>query len=97
MNFLQPKIFFLKHHTTWPLNELTTPIILCMTDALGEWALRNAECSRPVWVDLATISNPSDLEMLIIQERDSKNMRIDDSTLLRISLQIIGQNDISKS
>lgn len=32
--------FFSRHFKTWDLRKLEDPFLLCMTDALGEWALK---------------------------------------------------------
>lgn len=79
--------FFSRHHKTWFLSDKSAPLVLCMTDALGEWALRHAEEGNPVWRLLAEIDDVSDLESLVRQERLSRSMRIDDTTLVRLSFQ----------
>lgn len=95
--FIEAPDFFLKRRTTWPINKLTKPVVLCMTDALGEWALRGSECGRPVWRDLSAVSNSLDFAVLVNSGRHFRNMRIDDSTLLRVALEIDSQNELSKS
>ena len=77
--------FFPRHHKAWSLTGKMTPIILCMTDALGEWAFRKAEEGNPVWKILAGIEDASALEALVQRERQARNMRIDDTTLVTLS------------
>jgi len=74
---------FLKTYSRWcPITRKT--IILCMTDALAEWALRRKEKKRPVWETLCRISDQAALEALVEGERKAREMRVDDSTLLVI-------------
>ncbi|MGV8991270.1 MAG: hypothetical protein ACOH1Q_07685 [Thiobacillus sp.] len=79
--------FFPRHHKTWCITDKSAPLVLCMTDALGEWALRRAEEGESVWQMLVEIENVSELESLVLQERLSRSMRIDDTTLVRLSFQ----------
>ncbi|MCC7006385.1 MAG: hypothetical protein IT497_07055 [Ottowia sp.] len=82
--FFQAKDFFSKHHKTWRLKSTRAPLLLCMTDALGEWALRNAHDGTPKWETLSSISKLSQLESLVLSEREAKSMRTDDVTLIAI-------------
>jgi hypothetical protein len=83
-SFFSSPDFFSQHLKTWPISGRTSPIILCMTDALGEWALRNAQDDRLVWKMLNGIEKESDLEALVIRERQASNMRTDDTTLVKL-------------
>ncbi len=86
--------FFSRHHKTWCIKDRSSPVILCMTDALGEWALRHAQEGRPVWQMLAGIEDVLSLETLVIQERLTRSMRIDDTTLVRLSFASADGNDL---
>jgi len=57
------------------------PVLLCMTDALGEWAVRAAKESAENLTRLASIATYEDLLELVVSERAAKRMRVDDSTL----------------
>jgi len=92
--FFSSPDFFSRHHKTWCIKDRTAPIVLCMTDALGEWALRHAQEGRPVWQMLAGIEDVPGLKALVIQERLTKNMRIDDTTLVRLSFATADGNDL---
>lgn len=92
--FFNTPDFFSRHHKTWSIKDRATPIVLCMTDALAEWALRNAEEGRPMWQALTEIGDISDLEALVLQERFAKNMRIDDTTLVHLSFAAPGRNEL---
>jgi Protein phosphatase 2C len=80
------------HHRTWSIRERGAPMVLCMTDALAEWALRNEEEGRPVWGVLAGVDRVSDLENLVRRERQARAIRIDDTTLVRVSFGRLGRD-----
>lgn len=92
--FFSSPDFFSRHHKTWCITDRTAPVVLCMTDALGEWALRHAQHGRPVWQLLAGIEDVSDLEALVRQERLTRSMRIDDMTLVRLSFATADRNEL---
>lgn len=79
--FLEEKDFISSHSKTVSLTQYEKPTLLLMTDALGQWALRNQEQGTPVWSLLYNIKKPQ-LKKLIIEERQQKRMRTDDVTLL---------------
>jgi hypothetical protein len=56
-----------------------------MTDAMGEWALRHDECGRPVWSELLAVDDQPGLDALVAEARQSRDMRVDDVTLVRLS------------
>ena len=68
----------------WDLKYLVHPVILCMTDSLGEWMLRNYENKNPKWAELLELNDESALKDLVRREWDLKEMRKDDITLIRI-------------
>lgn len=74
--------FYQRHQISWDLQPRTTPILLCMTDALGQWALRMALSGDGAWTRLVGIDSVDALSELVITERAAKRMRIDDSTLV---------------
>jgi hypothetical protein len=77
--------FGAKHRKKWNFEGFKEPNILCMTDALGQWALRMAETGKPRWDFLRSINNEDSFKDFILLERASKSMRIDDTTLIAIS------------
>lgn len=83
--FVSLEEFPTKYQKLWSLQGKINPIILCMTDALGEWALRHSQESDPRWQQLAQIRDVTELEELVIQEREAKSLRVDDTTLVSIS------------
>jgi hypothetical protein len=86
-SFIASPDFFSRHLKVWPITGRKAPIVLCMTDGLGEWALRSAQQGQPMWQILAEIKESSVLEKLVLQERKAKNMRIDDVTLVKLSFE----------
>lgn len=86
-NFLYDSKFFSQHQRTWSLKDLFKPTLLCMTDALGEWAFRMAQDNSPQWETLLSINSLPQLEELVLNERAKKLMRIDDVTLVSIALE----------
>lgn len=80
--FVGERGFWSAHGTTFHLNELKQPLLLCMTDALGEWTLRNTHSGGPGLSRLTTMGSEEALVALVVGERQAKRMRIDDSTLL---------------
>jgi hypothetical protein len=81
-SFLSSSDFYSSHFKQWTLSERQSPTVLCMTDALAEWALRNAEKGEPSWEMLKSINDISQLEELVLTEREKKNMRVDDVSLV---------------
>ena len=73
-----------KYKDGWDLESLDHPVILCMTDSLGEWMLRNYENKNPKWAELLELNDESALKDLVRREWDLKEMRKDDITLIRI-------------
>lgn len=67
--------------------ELGAPRLLCLTDALGEWALRSLRDKDSGIVDLLSLQSEEQLAELVLRERAAKRMRIDDSTLLVLSFE----------
>ena len=69
------------HKVKWPLVP-GEHLLLLMTDALGAWSLKRAEVGVPVWSVLSNIRTFKELKDLVVQERRSKSMRVDDTTLI---------------
>lgn len=67
------------------LNEYVNPRLYCMTDALGEWALRHALASTEGLKKLFSLATEQELCELVVEERSAKRMRVDDSTLIILS------------
>lgn len=87
-SFFGKSNFFSQHHKTWDLKQLSNPTLLCMTDALGEWALRMVVENTPQWGYLLSIKDTTQLEALVLSEREKKIMRVDDVTLISVALEL---------
>jgi len=85
--FISEHDFFCRHHKTWNLGPLESPIVLCMTDALGEWALRQLQEGTPQWETLMSIRNVTQLQSFVSTEREHRRMRVDDVTLVSIAFE----------
>lgn len=66
----------------WPTEGLADLVLLGMTDALAEWALRRAATGRAVWAELREVRSQSELAALVERERAARAMRVDDVTLV---------------
>lgn len=87
-SFFDSPDFFSTHHRTWSIVDKRRPILLCMTDALGEWALRLAQEGTPQWHLLASMNDVTLLQSLVVEERAHKRMRIDDVTLVCVEFAV---------
>ena len=83
-DFFNPEYLAQQTHV-FDLYELETPILYCMTDALGEWALRQVTEGKGVDV-ISKITSQDALTNLVIEEREGRRMRVDDSTLIIITV-----------
>lgn len=79
--------FWTSHGRIFHLEGLVAPRLLCMTDALGEWALKEALSGGPGFAELLSMQSEEQLSELVVRERAEKRMRIDDSTLLVLSFE----------
>ncbi|PLR52621.1 hypothetical protein [Chimaeribacter arupi] len=83
--FVGDSNFWTRHGKTFYLEGLAQPRLLCMTDALGEWALKQALAEDAGFIELLSLQTEEQLAELVLKERAAKRMRIDDSTLLVLS------------
>lgn len=84
-DFIGESGFWTRHGKTFYLEKLTRPGLLCMTDALGEWALKQAMAEEAGFIELLSIQTEKQLTDLVLRERAAKRMCIDDSTLVILS------------
>jgi hypothetical protein len=73
-------------HHTWRTTGLSQPVLLCMTDGLAEWAIRESAGGRRVWEELVEIDALESLQRLVSLERGAHNMRVDDVVLAAVAL-----------
>lgn len=84
-DFIAETGFCEKTVKTIHLNEYVNPRLYCMTDALGEWALRHALANTDGLARLSSLTTEQELCELVVEERAAKRMRVDDSTLIILS------------
>jgi hypothetical protein len=84
-DFIAATGFCEKSVKTIHLSEYANPRLYCMTDALGEWALRHALASTDGLGRLSALTTEQELCELVVEERSAKRMRVDDSTLIILS------------
>lgn len=84
-SFLDQLDFYAEHSMTWSVDRAEHPVVLCMTDALGEWAIKMEEEGDPQWENLLSITEITQLEVLVIEEREKRRMRVDDVTLVSLA------------
>lgn len=82
--FILEQDFQLNHRRSWNLADIDQPSLLCMTDALAEWALRMETQGDSKWEALLSISDVSELESLVLNEQREKRMHVDDVTLISV-------------
>ncbi|MTI11828.1 protein phosphatase 2C domain-containing protein [Sansalvadorimonas verongulae] len=95
--FILEPDYQLNHRKSWNLADFDQPALLCMTDALAEWALRMETQGDSKWETLLSISELSELESLVLNERREKRMHIDDVTLISVLLDRGKADDIPNS
>lgn len=67
----------------WSYAETRPLFLLCLTDALGAWLLRNMEAGNSAALEiLLAVRSNEELAELVEREREAKSMRRDDSTLV---------------
>lgn len=80
--FVSGAEFWTTHGTHFELDGLETPRLICVTDALGEWVLRQTRANGDALARLLALTTQEELVALVVEERHAGRMRIDDSTLL---------------
>jgi hypothetical protein len=80
--FTRAPEFEMMARATLHLSAFEDPMLLCMTDALGEWTLRMSREEPERLVELLAIRSEAELASLVSAERTAKRMRVDDSTLI---------------
>ncbi|NBT25051.1 MAG: hypothetical protein EBT09_00540 [Actinobacteria bacterium] len=77
----------------WDLSGWDEPILLCMTDALAQWALHRdtqagIRTGSDVWTILAGLRTTEQLRSLVRAEQSTRSMRIDDVTLVTLQARV---------
>lgn len=66
----------------WSVTGLVSPILLCMTDALGKWFLESKNRGDNPVERLRSVASRASFKAFVLSERSSGRMKRDDSTLL---------------
>ena len=69
----------------WSIDKNQPSNLLLMTDALAEWTLKDGQVGNTSLKKLLQVGCDSDFEELILSERNAKNIRIDDTTLIKVT------------
>ena len=86
--FVSKNDFRRRLHHQWRVDRLEAPVLVCMTDGIAEWALRESVRRPGVWGQLAQINTLDELARLVASERAARNMRVDDVTLVTVRLDL---------
>jgi hypothetical protein len=85
--FVSETAFWTTHLRHFELDEMESPRLMCVTDALGEWILRQAQTDGGALARLLALTTEEELVALVVEERQAGRMRIDDSTLLVVAFE----------
>jgi hypothetical protein len=80
--FLSDADFWTTHGTLFNIAECVSPRLVCLTDAIGEWLLRQMQSGGDALAQLLSLRTEEELIALVIEERATGRMRVDDSTVL---------------
>jgi len=91
--FVSDADFWTMRGRHFELGILTNPYLVCVTDALGEWLLRQTQSGGDGLAKLIALATEEDLIALVVEERAAGRMRVDDSTLLIVAFDQGGEPD----
>ena len=83
--FVSENDFIVKNTKAFCLSGLKNPLLLCMTDAIGEWTLKGMIAENNNLSRLCDLTSTRSFFEIVIQERHAKRMKIDDTTLVKFS------------
>lgn len=83
--FVSGAAFWTTHGKHFEFGELDSPRLICVTDALGEWILRQTQFDGDALARLLALRTEEELVALVVEERHAGRMRVDDSTLLVVA------------
>lgn len=79
--FVRAEDFRDSHTAEWDLSGLDDPVLLCMTDALGQWLLTDVERGGTHWVQMLTVNSVEQFDAVVRSARQARAIRSDDTTL----------------
>jgi len=83
--FVSEGDFWTARGTHFDLSGLDSPRLLCVTDALGEWLLRQVASGEDGLTKLLALTTEAELVNLVVEERAAGRMRVDDSTSIVVA------------
>jgi len=76
-----------RFYKIWKLKDVPSPTLLCMSDALGEWAMREMERGNSeVWAQLMSINDLRSFWQFVHVKRLEHAIKTDDTTLITVRL-----------
>lgn len=79
---IHDKNFHINHSQSWTLLQPSKVHLLCMTDAIAEWAFKQHENNDPVWENLLALESQEQFEEMVRVMQNEGSMRVDDVTLV---------------
>ncbi|MDR0665955.1 MAG: hypothetical protein LBF71_00945 [Campylobacteraceae bacterium] len=74
-----------RFYRVWNLKTAHRPTVLCMTDALAEWAFKSYESGNTdTWREISSISSMKDFKSFVDAKRLENSIKVDDTTLVCI-------------
>lgn len=80
--FVSDADFWTTRGTHFELDALASPYLVCVTDAVGEWLMRQTQSGSDGLAKLLALATQEELVALVIEERAAGRMRVDDSTVV---------------
>jgi len=81
--FLRDPLFTTRHVAVEPVTRNT--VALMLTDAIGHWCYKALREGRNDWRQLLTVESDCAFRDLVLTARADKSMKVDDTTLVRLS------------
>lgn len=82
----EPGFFWRNSSSTW--NVQPGDVLLLATDAVAQWALRERDTEPTPWSFLCSVSSGEDFESKVLDLRQESQIRLDDSTLIRLIVEV---------
>ena len=81
--FLADPLFETKHVTVQPVSGRTVALLL--SDAVGHWCYKALKDGKDDWRFLVEVSSATDFRDFVMNARANRSMKLDDTTLVRLS------------
>jgi hypothetical protein len=84
--FFERHDFLLSHSVVWSLQSLYNPLLLCMTDALGQWFLKTYPLDATILESLLSFRRENEFQEFVAKLRKENAIKTDDTTLIVIDM-----------